>query len=79
MSSVEVPGRKIAETPCSFRRGMSSCGMMPPTMTRQSSIPRSRRSSTMRGQSVLCAPLKIDTPTASTSSCNAAAAIISGV
>ena len=39
---------------------------MPPTRTRQLSIPFSRSNSTIRGHSVLCAPLNIETPTAST-------------
>src|SRR5882724_6681851 len=79
ISSVDVPGKKISATPACLSFTRSSWGTIPPTSTRQSSIPCSRNNWTIRGQSVLWAPLNIETPTASTSSCSAAAAIISGV
>ena len=52
--------------------------MMPPTTTGMSA-PNSRSFATTRGASVMCAPLSMDNPTASTSSSIAAAATLSGV
>ena len=79
MSCVDVPGRKTSATPCSLSLGISSFGTIPPSTTSVSFSPSSRNNETIRGHSVLWAPLRMETPTASTSSCKAAAAIISGV
>jgi len=40
------------------------CGTMPPTRTRQSSIPSLEAVALCCGREVLCAPLRIETPTA---------------
>ena len=79
MDCVVVPGRKTCDTPASFNVGMSSWGMMPPPKTVTSAQPRSFSASTTAGKSVRCAPDMMESPTPSTSSCTAAAAIISGV
>jgi hypothetical protein len=75
----EAPGVKMPLTPAASSRARSSSGMMPPPKTTMSPAPRRRSASMTAGNSVLCAPDMIDRPTASTSSCTAAAAIISGV
>ena len=53
--------------------------MIPPPVTRMSGRPDSTISCRTRGNSVMCAPERIESPTTSTSSCTAAVAIISGV
>src|SRR5262249_55598456 len=46
ISSVPAPGVKTAATPSCFSSGMSSAGIVPPTVTRTSSTPCSFSSST---------------------------------
>src|SRR3990172_751488 len=75
----EAPGLKIFWMPALRRPGMSASGMTPPPNTTISPTPRSRSISTIRGKSALCAPERIESPMASTSSCTAAVTIISGV
>src|SRR6266478_6112595 len=77
MSCVDVPGRKIPAIPAFFRPGMSASGMIPPSSTVTSSMPFSCSKLMSCGQSVLCAPERIESPMTSTSSCTAAEAIIS--
>ena len=79
IACVVDPGRNTSATPRSFRRGTSSCGMMPPPKTATSLAPFWRSRSTTAGKSVMWAPDMMDMPTASTSSWMAAATIISGV
>src|SRR3989454_69193 len=76
---VVAPGVKISFTPSFFNSGMSGSGMIPPPKTTTSSIPCLRSRSITAGKSVMCAPDMIESPIASTSSCTAAATIISGV
>src|ERR1700682_5919162 len=75
----EVPGPKISTTPIFFSSLASSCGMMPPPKTTISVALRSLSSSSIRGMSVMWAPLCRLTPMASTSSWMAASTTISGV
>src|SRR6266571_3060946 len=79
ISCVQAPGVKTLATPARARAGTSSSGMMPPPKTSLSPPPRWRSSSTTAGKSVRCAPERIESPTASTSSWMAASATISGV
>src|SRR5262249_20697899 len=79
ISSVGVPGPKSRAKPSFSRRSMSSPGMIPPPIRRTSPRPRLASSSLTRGNSVMCAPERIESPTTLTSSCCAASAIISGV
>src|SRR5581483_11398337 len=74
-----APGVKTPATPAFFSGSRSDSGMMPPPKTTMSFAPRFFSSSMTAGNSVLWAPLMIDRPTPSTSSCTAAPAIISGV
>ncbi len=76
---VLVPGPNSFPIPRSRNVSMSSGGMIPPPVTRMSSRPASSSSRFTRGNSVRCAPERIDRPTTSTSSWMAAWAIISGV
>ena len=61
-------GVNTSATPCSFSARTSSVGIVPPTTTSTSSAPCSRSSVRMRGTSVMCAPERIEIPTASASS-----------
>jgi hypothetical protein len=79
ISWVDAPGLKIFATPSRASSGMSSSGMIPPPKTNTSPAPRAESASMTAGNSVMWAPDMIERPTASTSSCTAAAAIISGV
>ena len=79
MSCVGAPGVNTSATPSSFSSGMSSAGIVPPTVTTTSSTPCSRSSSTIRGTSVMWAPERIDSPTASASSWMTVSTICSGV
>jgi hypothetical protein len=79
ISLVEAPGVKTSATPSFFSSGMSSAGIVPPTVRTTSSAPCSFSSSAIRGTSVMCAPERIDSPTASASSWTTVAAICSGV
>ena len=79
MSSVGAPGVNTSATPSRFSSGMSSAGIVPPTVTRTSSAPCSRSIATIFGTSVMCAPERIERPTASASSWITVAAICSGV
>ena len=54
-------------------------GIVPPTTTSTSSAPFARSPSTIRGTSVMCAPERIEMPTASASSWIAVSTICSGV
>src|SRR5207237_1252417 len=76
---VVAPGVKISRTPSFFSSGMSESGMIPPPKTITSSAPCFLSRSITAGNSVMCAPDMIERPIASTSSCSAAATIISGV
>src|SRR5262249_52725217 len=79
ISSVGAPGVKTSATPSFFSSGMSSAGIVPPTVTTTSPAPCSPSSSTTLGTSVMCAPERIERPTASASSWIAVSAICSGV
>ena len=79
ISPVVAPGPKTAATPAAFSSSASSGGIVPPTTTRTSSAPFSLSPSTIRGTSVMCAPERIETPTASASSWIAVSTICSGV
>ncbi len=79
ISLVGAPGVKISATPRAFSSTTSSLGIVPPTTTTTSSAPASRRSSRIRGTSVMCAPERIEMPTASASSWIAVSTICSGV
>src|SRR5207248_10637195 len=76
---VVAPGVKISRTPSFFSSGMSGSGMMPPPKTITSPAPSFLSRSRIAGNSVMCAPDMIERPIPSTSSCTAAATIISGV
>src|SRR5262249_54769593 len=67
ISEVGAPGVKTSATPWSFSAATSSAGIVPPTTTSTSSAPSARSSSRMRGTSVMCAPERIEIPTASAS------------
>ena len=54
--AVAAPGVNTFATPSFSSSGMSSAGMMPPPNTTTSPAPRSRRSATTFGNSVMCAP-----------------------
>src|SRR5581483_5906427 len=79
ISLVGAPGVKTAETPRRFSSSASASGIVPPTTTSTSSAPFSRRPSRIRGTSVMCAPDRIEMPTASASSWIAVSTICSGV
>jgi uncharacterized membrane protein len=79
ISPVVAPGPKTAATPAAFNSSASSGGIVPPTTTRTSSAPFSLSPSTILGTSVMCAPERIETPTASASSWIAVSTICSGV
>ena len=79
MSSVGEPGVKTSATPSFFSSGMSSAGIVPPTVTSTSSAPCSRSISTIFGTRVMWAPERIERPTAWASSWITVAAICSGV
>src|SRR5439155_8548260 len=79
ISLVGAPGVKTSATPRCLSSTTSSPGIVPPTRTRTSSAPFSRRRSRMRGTSVMCAPDRIEIPTASASSWIAVSTICSGV
>ena len=79
ISVVGAPGVKILATPIRDSSAMSASGMMPPPNTTMSAAPRARSSSMTRANSVMCAPDRMESPTASTSSWMAAATICSGV
>src|SRR5262249_42174991 len=79
MSLVGAPGPNTWATPRRFSSSASSAGIVPPTTTITSSAPFSFRSSRMRGTSVMCAPERIEMPTASASSWIAVSTICSGV
>ena len=74
-----APGVKISATPWLFSSAASSSGIVPPTTTSTSSAPFSFNPSRMRGTSVMCAPERIEIPTASASSWIAVSTICSGV
>src|SRR5262249_20449432 len=77
ISWVDAPGLKSAATPMPASALTSASGTMPPPKTTTSEAPRALSASITAGKSVMCAPDMIDSPTASTSSCTAADAIIS--
>src|SRR5262249_28157403 len=79
ISVVGAPGPKTPATPSLRSSSASSSGIVPPTTTTTSSTPFSRRSSMMRGTRVMCAPERIEIPTASASSWIAVSTICSGV
>ena len=79
ISDVGAPGVKTAATPCPFSSSASSAGIVPPSTTSTSSAPFSRSPSRIRGTSVMCAPERIEIPTASASSWIAVSTICSGV
>src|SRR5262249_44632634 len=79
ISVVGAPGVKISATPSPFSSSASSRGIVPPTTTSTSSAPFSLSPSRMRGTSVMCAPERIEIPTASASSWIAVSTICSGV
>jgi uncharacterized membrane protein len=79
ISLVVAPGPKTSATPFAFSSSASSGGIVPPTTTSTSSAPFARSPSTIRGTSVMCAPERMDTPTASASSWIAVSTICSGV
>ena len=62
MSASGAPGVKISATPARFSSGMSASGMIPPAKTSTSPAPWSPRVSMIRGNSVMCAPDRIDKP-----------------
>ena len=65
--------------PSFFSSGMSSAGIVPPTVTTMSSASCAPSSSTTRGTSVMWAPERIEMPTASASSWIVVSMICSGV
>src|SRR5580765_3481569 len=79
ISLVGAPGVKTSATPRCFSSSESSRGIVPPTTTRTSSAPFAFNPSRMRGTSVMCAPDRIEIPTASASSWIAVSTICSGV
>ncbi len=79
MPAVGAPGVNTSATPSAFSSVMSSPGIVPPTTTTTSAAPWSRRRSRIRGTSVMCAPDRIEMPTASASSWMTVATICSGV
>src|SRR5439155_11828916 len=79
ISLVGAPGVKIPATPWARSSSASSCGIVPPTTTSTSSAPFSRSPSRILGTSVMCAPERIEIPTASASSWIAVSTICSGV
>src|SRR5437660_5495220 len=79
ISLVAAPGPKTSATPNCFSSSESSRGIVPPTTTSTSSAPFSFKPSRMRGTSVMCAPDRIEIPTASASSWIAVSTICSGV
>src|SRR5262245_20078547 len=79
ISEVGAPGVKISATPCPLSSAASSSGIVPPTTTSTSSAPLSFSPSRIFGTSVMCAPDRIEIPTASASSWIAVSTICSGV
>src|SRR6266540_373387 len=79
ISIVGAPGVNTSATPFPLSSAASSVGMVPPTTTITSSAPFSRRPSRIFGTSVMCAPERIEMPTASASSWTAVSTICSGV
>src|SRR5262249_23607327 len=79
ISDVGAPGVKTSATPCCFSSSASAVGIVPPTTTRTSSAPFSLSPSRIRGTRVMCAPERIEIPTASASSWMAVSTICSGV
>src|SRR5262249_10193319 len=79
ISEVGAPGVTPAATPLAFSSSASSAGIVPPSTTMTSSAPFSRSKSRIRGTSVMCAPDRIEMPTASASSWIAVSTICSGV
>ena len=78
IADVGAPGVKTSATPSSLSSGMSCAGIVPPTVTITSPASCSRSSATTRGTSVMCAPERIERPTASASSCSTVSTICSG-
>src|ERR1700694_2261366 len=78
-SDVGVPGPKSLPVPCPSSAVMSSAGIIPPPVSSTSWRPAASSSLRTRGNSVMWAPDRIESPTTSTSSWIAAWAIISGV
>ena len=76
---VGAPGVKTSATPSFLSSGMSWLGIVPPTVTTTSPASCSRSSSITFGTSVMCAPDRIERPTASASSCSTVSTICSGV
>ena len=76
---VGAPGVKTSATPSRLSSSASSTGIVPPTTTSTSSASFARSPSTIRGTSVMCAPERIEMPTASASSWIAVSTICSGV
>src|SRR2546425_6938290 len=67
-SDVGVPGPNSLPVPCVSSALMSSGGMMPPPVSSTSWRPAASSNLRTLGNSVMCAPDKIDRPTTSTSS-----------
>src|SRR5439155_10322088 len=63
-----APGVNTSATPCSFKATTSAFGIVPPTTTSTSSRSFSRSPSRIFGTSVMCAPERIEMPTAFASS-----------
>jgi hypothetical protein len=76
---VGAPGVKTSATPSRLSSSASSSGIVPPTTTSTSPDSFARRPSTIRGTSVMCAPERIEIPTASASSWIAVSTTCSGV
>src|SRR5829696_1463880 len=79
ISPIGAPGVKTSATPWRFSSSESARGIVPPTTTTTSSAPFSFRPSRIFGTSVMCAPERIEIPTASASSWIAVSTICSGV
>src|SRR4029077_12811856 len=65
ISPVGAPGPNTPATPSLRSSSASSSGIVPPTTTITSSAFSSRSRSMIRGTSVMCAPERIEIPTAS--------------
>ena len=79
ISLVVAPGVKIFATPISSSGATSSSGTMPPPKTTMSLASRSFSSSISLRNSVMWAPERTESPTASASSWMAVSTICSGV
>ena len=79
IAPVGAPGVKTSATPRRLSSSASSAGIVPPTTTSTSPASFARSPSTIRGTSVMCAPERIEIPTASASSWIAVSTICSGV